>query len=439
MSVKERVERIGRWVKYYWMWIACGIIAFGVGGVTYYCLPLAEGDAPLYLLSALSQGLAAIFTLIFAITVFAAQMMRKFTAMDKLIDKWTIILMLVFTIGIILPLIQLKTDKNLLGLSFVGTVDLSLSIDLAIATFCVLSIIPYLKKVNRTMKYEGGIPKLKEEASEAIDSGHKVTTSHKINELAELGESAANDIHKSHELQTTIKVIRELRNIGIGVAEKEWEHQTKEVLVGLREIGSKAVKKRLDDATEEVLEALTEVGIKAADKKLLVKRGEGEDSVASFAIDGLIKICVKAINKELSDSIINQFPYSLLRIGVKAAERNLGWLGNPIGLIEEVKTGLIEIGDNAYKKDETKKVSRDSMVCLWILGASVQKYLPDHDENMAMDLKGRDIKVIRNLFEKEYNNAKDYANKYANKILPPLTSDLETFLETYKSCSSIRG
>lgn len=393
MSVKERVGRIGRWVKYYWMWIACGIIAFGVGGVTYYCLPLAEGDAPLYLLSALSQGLAAIFTLIFAITIFAAQMMRKFTAMDKMIDKWTIVLMLIFTIGIILPLIQLKTDKNLLlGLSLIRTADLSFSIDLAVATFCVLSIIPYLKKVNRTMKYEGGIPKLKEEASEATDSGHKETASHKINELAELGESAATDIHRSHELQT-IKVIRELRNIGIGVAEKEWERQTKDVLVGLKKIGLKAVEKelvgeepkelgilavgRVFSATKEVLEALTEVGIKAADKTLM-KSEEAEDSVASWAIDG-----------------------------------------------------LIEIGDKAYKKDNSKfkEVSRDSMTCLWILGAFVQKYLPDHAKNMAMNLKESDKRVIQDLFEEEYNNAEEYAKK----AYPALIGDLKTFGRAYKS------
>ena len=166
-------------------------------------------DSISYLLSSVSQGLAAIFTLIFAITIFGAQMMRKFTAMDKMVDKWTISLMIIFAIGIILPLIQLSTDQDLLNLNFIRTANLSIAIDLGIMTFCILATIPYLIRVNRIMKYEGGISKLREQASEAIDSNHKVTASTRINELVELGESAADDMLESD----VIKIVNVLKSL----------------------------------------------------------------------------------------------------------------------------------------------------------------------------------------------------------------------------------
>lgn len=52
--------------------IFCIIGAAFVGMLTYH-FPTAKGDDVLYLLSATSQGLAAIFALVFAITIFGAQ------------------------------------------------------------------------------------------------------------------------------------------------------------------------------------------------------------------------------------------------------------------------------------------------------------------------------------------------------------------------------
>ncbi len=79
------------------------LVAFVVALVTSF-LPLPANGSDDLLIATISQGLAAIFTLVFAITIFAAQMMRKFTAMDMMIDIRTKILMIIFAIGIILPL-----------------------------------------------------------------------------------------------------------------------------------------------------------------------------------------------------------------------------------------------------------------------------------------------------------------------------------------------
>ena len=162
------------------------IIAIFIAGVTYFfSLPTNSEDIS-YLLSALSQGLAAIFALVFTITIFGAEMQRKFTALDKMMDKWTISLMILFAIGIILPLLQLRTDMNLVNLDIINNTKLVLSFNLGIATFCIFAIIPYLKRVNKLMKYESGISKLHEDILNAIDLNHTATSIFKIHELGEL-------------------------------------------------------------------------------------------------------------------------------------------------------------------------------------------------------------------------------------------------------------
>jgi len=200
------------------LWI---ILAFGaslaVAGFTYILPMPANGEDISYLLSSISQGLAAIFTLVFTITIFGTQTMRQFSIIDKIIDKWTKLLMIIFALGIFLPLIQLRTDKDLFNLYFINTTNLGLSINLGIAVFCVFAIIPYLMKVNRIIKYEGGISKLREEASEAIDSNHLVITSNRINELIELGVIAANDKLENE----TKKIVNTINDLGKNTADKE--------------------------------------------------------------------------------------------------------------------------------------------------------------------------------------------------------------------------
>ena len=102
-----------------------------------------EGDALFYFLSAISQSLAAIFTLLFAITIFGAQMTGNLTILDKIIDSKTKKLMIIFAIGILMPLIQLGTDLNIVY--FTNAENLSLTIDLIIATFCIFAIIPFIE------------------------------------------------------------------------------------------------------------------------------------------------------------------------------------------------------------------------------------------------------------------------------------------------------
>lgn len=226
-------------------WVAFPFVAaLAVAGFTY-SHPTDE-NAVSYLLSAVSQSLAAIFTLVFAITIFGARAMKNFTAIDRIVDKWTKVLMVVFAIGIILPLIQLSTNVDLLNIRFIKTANLSLAIDLGIATFCVLIIIPYLIRINRIMKYEGGISRLREELSDAIDSGYTAKATNRIRDLSELCLSAVDEGLQREAIQIIDILLKNSHQSG----------QHKAVLEGLEQVGSRSKEKKLGNVSREVLKTL---------------------------------------------------------------------------------------------------------------------------------------------------------------------------------------
>jgi len=99
---------IYKWQGYKW-WIVCIIITLVVFSILYYVHPNECPENARYILSAISQGLAAILALVFTITLVVAQMTRRYTAMDKIIfRRETMFLMIVFGIGIIAPLLVLE-------------------------------------------------------------------------------------------------------------------------------------------------------------------------------------------------------------------------------------------------------------------------------------------------------------------------------------------
>ena len=238
--------------------IFCLIVALIVFIITY-INPIAQKDNILYFLSSISQGLAAIFTLVFTITIFGAQMMKW--SMSKIFDRWTILLMIIFGIGIIFPLIQLVVNHNYLPFDRIA--NLSLALDLFLATFCVLSIIPYSIRVNRIMKYEGGILNLTEGASEAIDYSHKVTASNKVSELMELGKNSVYDM----QWDKAYTIIEKLEFLGKEIVDKEWLDLGFSTISGIKEIGSESWYKDIKVTVRAII-GLKVIGLKSVEKKL---------------------------------------------------------------------------------------------------------------------------------------------------------------------------
>ncbi|MBE9594512.1 MAG: hypothetical protein IMF19_13660 [Proteobacteria bacterium] len=64
------------------------------------------------------------------------------------------------------------------------------------ASFCVFSLIPFLKGVNDVLKYDIGIGNLNEEIMEAIELGYEPKAKHKIMELNEIGRGAVKEFRE---------------------------------------------------------------------------------------------------------------------------------------------------------------------------------------------------------------------------------------------------
>ena len=358
-----------KWEKYNW-WILCIIITITLFVMLHCIYPNTDPENARYILSAISQGLAAILALVFTITLIAVQMTRSYTAMDQMFKSETVIFMLVFAIGIVLPLIILKTGSDYVN----GCIVL--------ATFCVLSLIPHLKEVNATLKYDIAPNNLREEAMNAIRLAHGTTAINKIEDLAQLGVSAAEDMR-----------------------EKETSNITR-LLVFL---GEKAAEKGMHGTTNWAVDSLSEVGKMAAKKKL--------EDAAKKAVDGLISIGEKSINNKWKD-VIKNITDGLISIGVMSAKKGMkDVIRNASGFLEKVAV-------NFARQEE----GLNSASGLWILGAAVEKYLIEIVDEWIRKLRNWENSTSNDFFEKAFNRASGDINEH----YPNLKQSFKEFERRYK-------
>jgi len=390
-----------------------------------------------YILSAIPQALAAILALVFTITLVAAQMTKRYTAMDKMFKPETKILMLIFGFGIVIPLLMLKFECWRLGVN----------VSIAIAAFCVFSLYPLLKNVNATLKYDIGIEKLIEEEGEAIDEGHDLTASNRISELGEIGRSACKEIRESD----VIKITSALNDAGVKAAEERLKRATVAAINGLGEVGLEAARKKLDaqrerefrsasgvvslsgrkqfSATASALRALKEVGTKAAEADM-------EDAIV-YAIDYLTGrtgieagVGIVAMENGLSRDTINESVLGLKEVGKKSAEKRLTYSGKSFVIVRSVEK-LIEFGNKAIEHEyETDLIVN----VLWVLGGAATKYSVDFDmgkqvvDQLQLERSKVEIPTIMDLFEEGFDNAL----RYANGKFPDSVQSLREFKRRYE-------
>jgi len=279
-------------------------------------------------------------------------MTRRYTAMDKIIfRRETISLMIIFGIGIIAPLLVLR----------IGFWGWGVILSIVIASFCVFSLIPFLKGINDVLKYDIGIGNLNEEIMEAIDLGYEPKAKNKIMELNYIGRGA-------------VKNFRE---------DVAWA-----IIHTLSKIGKKSAEKGFEDATFFVVEGLKDVSIEGTEMGF-------EDVTVRFAAIGLKELRVKAAENQWETITALTTTY-LKNIGVEAAEKGLqGTTYTSVEGLNYVGT----VGETNYVNDET--------VCgLLCLGAAVQKYSPvqvdhviKHLRKMVTEARSDSYIVIE--FEKE--------------------------------------
>lgn len=360
-----------RWKKYNW-WIIHLIITVAVFVILYYVHPNTDPENARYILSAISQSLAAILALVFTITLVVAQMTRSYTAMDKIMfRRETIFLMIVFGFGIITPLLVLDFCLWKCGVIF----------SIVTASFCVFSLLPFLKGVNGVLKYDIGIGNLNEEIMEAIELGYEPKANNKIRELNEIGKGAVNEFRVSE----TFKILSFLSRIGKNTSEKEFE-----------------------DATLSVVEGLKNIGVKGAERGL-------KDETVLFAASGLKDIRVKAAKNQW-ETITAQTTRFLSDFGIKAAEKGLR-VATAIS-VEGLKY-VGTVGETNYVNDETVR----GLLCL---GAAVQKYSPVQVDYVIKHLR----KMLTEARSDYYYIVTEFDNDCISEY-PHLKSSFEEFKRRY--------
>lgn len=217
----------------YEKWIISAFIAI----IVFFALCLIRSNTnpenARYILSAISQGLAALFALVFTITLIVAQLTGSYAIILKKENEF-IFLMVVFGVGIIIPLIIL--DLGFWCWWVNGAISFSI--------FCIAALIGHFAGIiNEELKY-AWIEKLPGEIVDAIGLGNIPRASREIKDLGMLGRDRA----KKGEEDQVMYVIRGLRLAGLEAVGKgkEFEDIASASINELREVGLEAARKKLD-------------------------------------------------------------------------------------------------------------------------------------------------------------------------------------------------
>lgn len=346
-------------------WLYCLIPTLVVFLILYYFHPEESPDNARYILSAISQGLAAILALVFTITLVVAQMTRRYTTMDKIIFRLeTKLLMSLFGFGIIAPLLVL----------YLGSWRWGVILSVVIASFCVFSLLPFLIAVNSVLKYDIGIVNLNEEILEAIRSKNEAKAVHGI---------------------------RDLESICIDAIKESRENTTFNIILSLSEIGKKNIEMKLENATSHLIASLNIIGLEAIEKGF-------DDATLLFLAGALGDLRIGAAENTWKPEALLA-TYKLKEIGCKAAEKKL--INTTHNAIEGLKYfGSDDIGigfNNAAAQG------------LYYLGVFTTEYLPFEVDYVIQKLKEFDLSIIAHKmtdwdqsFIKKYPNLKTSLDKF---------------------------
>lgn len=390
-NVKSRCHNIKTEIlNYLLVYRYCLIFAILITGVSFWLQtqsPPLKNEGILYLLSAISQGLAAIFALVFTITLMAASMARKYTAIDDFFDKETKILMVLFIISIILPLMLLQTNVNIQQ-----NPNIFISISLGLAAFCVSATMPHLKKCNTKVKFEIGVPKLSSELNESLSKGSWTKASTIIYELSEIADKA---IQENKEKTLRLIIIQANNFIDYILSKEEHPVSVYPAIHVLVNMGVGATHKGMDRVATDVTKTLGDKSVQMIDKKMI------NPSVIT-AIEGLEDIGIPATKNKLKHTSIESLKQLL--IVAKAASIN------PLGEFYAEKS-ITQFGACA---------------------AHFEKCFPEQADEACNELKSLSKKHDGyNEILKKVELAKDDINR----LYPDVAGYLEKFMKRYQQGS----
>jgi len=370
-------------------WIVCLIFSIFIALISFYFLSPENNlfifshstDGILYLLSAISQSLAAIFALVFTVTLMAATMANKYTAIDKFFSIHTKIYMALFIIAIISPLLLLKIVINNEQIN-----NILISISIGLATFCIAGIIPYLKSSNNILKFDIGVDNLISELHEStiLENYSKATTV--VYDLLDIGDNA----------------IKEKRNDSLAKITNGISNHIKIAL--LRNGGILPTFSALTP-----IHVLNTLGKSAANKHI--------DEVAVSLIHSLRESGILLIEKDVYDSSVEEIIFTFHEMGTIASKNHLKNTA-----IFSMKS-LLALAKEASHKQNRENETKLAYYYFGICGAYLEKYFHENVDFVYTEMKSYYVDIDEIVPTETINKI--------NKQFPEVKGFLEKFIKGF--------
>ena len=366
----------------YWgICFVCGFFVFEISLIIN-LNPITSEEGIQYLLSAISQALAAVFTLVFTISLMVATMAGKYTAIDKILNRSTISLIGIFATGIILPILLLNIDST-----STHSYGFFVSLSTGLAAFCIIVVIPYLISLNNVFKFDI-------EASNLISKLHE--------------SIAAEEYAKANT------VVYDLLDIGKSAIENKREEPTWTIGIQISNFVKLALSRQggiLPSFSPQIsIYALSEMGVKAINAQM--------DKVAVSFLHDLRDVGVLLIPKGFDSSVENVI-FNIHNIGILAIEHKL-ILTSTYSL-----NSLLDIAHEASSEGYKKHLSEKSYNYFGICAANFEKYYPEEADRACVEIKLRKIDIDQ-ILPKE---RKDRINKQN----PELAGFVDKFINRFNS------
>jgi len=143
-------------LKYYIFFLIIGFILCIILNLTgnYFNI-----SASYYILSSISQGLAALLALVFTASLIILQVFKRFSAWKLALSPENVYVVLIFCIGIILPLIILRMRIT----------PFLVNLSISITVICVLTLLPFIMNIGKIMSSSIILSELEECIIDAVN------------------------------------------------------------------------------------------------------------------------------------------------------------------------------------------------------------------------------------------------------------------------------
>lgn len=413
-------------MRTYWrICFLCGFIIFEISLIIN-LNPITSDEGIQYLLSAISQALAAVFTLVFTVSLMVATMAGKYTAIDKFFNRNTISFMALFATGIILPILLLNIDSNSINSNSIDSYGFFVSLSTGLAAFCIVAVIPYLKSLNNILKFDIGVSNLISELHESIATEQYTKADTAVYNLLDIGKSA---IENKREEPTEIIGIQISKHVEKALSRPDLGQKCRCMLVSFRE---KSPKKRRTISKSKIIlsqppsrpesimlhsfspqvsiHALSVMGKKAIDAQM-------DQVVAKSSLYGLKDAGILLISKGF-DSLAEDVIFNIHEIGISAIKHKL--IFTSIGSLNSLLCIM-------YEKPPTKCRENCPEKAYDYFGISVanfEKHYPEEADRACDEIKRKKID-INQILPKE---RRDRINKK-----PELAGFVDKFINRFNS------